>query len=160
MNSQVAAAISSIKSGCGSDPPVETLTNLGLLVERASLGRYDDPVYEDLGFPIDWLGIRLSDKDLKELLDELVEILDNDELLASTAAWALGKAYSDYVVPHLVHALRKYWRSNDKVAYQLLIGLDNYGKEGAADLIGMIADEGSGKSQEFARRLKGRLERH
>jgi hypothetical protein len=159
MNVQLKEVINAIKSG-GGKVSVDTITQLGLLIERASMDRYGDPVYEDLGMPPDWLELRLSSHELDELLATLVELLNSDAELAPTAAWALGKAFSGSTVPGLIAALDKYWRSDDETAYQILIALDNHGKEGAIDLIRLIASKGHGKSQEFARELSARTPKH
>jgi len=76
-------------------------------------------------------------------------MLDHQVEHASSAAWALGKAYSDRVVPKLVEALRKYWQSHDEITYQILIALDNYGMEQARGVLEMIAARGKSKSREL-----------
>lgn len=83
----------------------------------------------------------------------LADVLDHHPKLASTAAFALGKAYSDLAVPRLIAALRRSWQEDDETAYQLLIALDNYGIGRAGDLVRQVAKDGLKNSREFARDL-------
>jgi len=127
----------------------QALSQSALLIERHALNRYDDSIYEQL-LSQHLLEYKLSDHEFDQLLEVLVEVLNYQIEHAATAAWALGKSYSDWVVPKLVEALRKYWQDNDEITYQILIALDNYGIEQAEGLIGIIATKGKFKSREFA----------
>jgi HEAT repeat protein len=126
----------------------QALSQSALLIERHALNRYDDLIYEQL-LPQQLLEYKLSDRDFNQLLETLVEMLDHQVEHASSAAWALGKSYSDRVVPKLVEALRKYWQSHDEITYQILIALDNYGLEQAKGFLEMIAARGKSKSREL-----------
>lgn len=126
----------------------QALSQSALLIERHALNRYDDSIYEQL-LSQHLLEHKLSDYEFDQLLKSLLEILDHQVEHASTAAWALGKSYSDWVVPKLVEALKKYWQDYDEITYQILIALDNYGMEQADGLIGVIAKKGKTKSREF-----------
>jgi HEAT repeat protein len=97
--------------------------------------------------------MKLTRAEFDEILEVLADVLDHHPRLASTAAFALGKAYSDLAVPRLIAALRRNWQEDDELAYQLLIALDNYGLGRAWDLVRQVAKEGLKKSREFARDL-------
>jgi HEAT repeat protein len=130
---------------------VETITYLGLLLERHARNRYDDPIYEKLYFPPGWLELRLDREQFDAIVDVLADVLERHPRLRSTAAFALGKARSEQAVRHLAGALQRYWQSDDQTTYQLLVALDNRGKERVADLIDRIAREGLPNSRDFAR---------
>lgn len=119
-----------------------------LLIERHALNKYGEPLYEQL-LPKELLGHKLSDKELRKLLNVLTGLLDQNLEHASSAAWALGKSYSDDIVPNLVRALKKYWQLSDEITYQILVSLDNYGMEHAKDVLALIAIDGHPKSREF-----------
>ncbi len=156
MDQEIVTVLNGIRSN-GYKVSVDTITNLGLLVERAIGNRYHDTMYRDLGMPPSWLDLRLNAKEIEEILRVLAEVLDRNAKLAPTAAWALGKSYRDSTVTSLVSALNKYWQLDDETTYQLLVALDNHGKEKAAELIDRIANEGIGRSREFAIDLKSRM---
>jgi hypothetical protein len=134
----------------GASTPPETITYLGLLLERDAMKRYDDPIYAQLHFPPGWLELKLSRVEFEEIVEVLANVLEQHPKLASTAAFALGKAYSDLAVPRLIAALGSNWQTDDELAYQLLIALDNHGIAEAADLVRRIAKDGPKKSREFA----------
>jgi hypothetical protein len=134
----------------GAGTPVETITYLGLLLERQAMARYGDPIYDQLYFPPGWLEIRLTEAEFDEIVEVLAEVLEDHPKLASTAAFALGKSYSEVAVPRLISALRRSWQTDDWLAYQLLIALDNHGLERAARLVRLIARDGLDRSREFA----------
>lgn len=138
----------------GAEAPVETITHLGLLLERASQNRYDDASYSLLTFPDDWLPIRLAASDVRAIVEALADVIDRHPKLASTAAWALGRAFSDPAVPRLRAALERYWQTDDEIAYQLLIAIDNHGLERSWDLVNRVAREGLAKSRAFAQDLQ------
>ncbi len=138
----------------GAGTPVETITYLGLLLERDAMSRYGDPVYDQLLFPPGWLELKLTKQEFGEIVDVLADVLERHPNLASTAAFSLGKAYSDVAVPRLIAALHRHWQTDDDLAYQLLIALDNYGLDRAADLVRQIAQHGLRKSREFATDLR------
>ena len=137
----------------GANAPFETITYLGLLLERHARCRYDDPIYEQLNFPPGWLEVKLTDPEFDDIVEALAEVLDRYPKLASTAAFALGKARSESSVLHLMSALRKNWKLHDETTYELLGALDNYGLDRVGDLVRQIAREGLAKSREFARDL-------
>lgn len=139
--------------GGGSGTPFETITYLGLLLERHAMKRYEDPIYPQLYFPPGWLELKLTQSEFDEIVEVLADVLDQHPRLASTSAFALGKAYSDLAVPRLVAALHRSWQTEDGLAYQLLIALDNYGIGRARDLVRQVAKEGLKNSREFARDL-------
>jgi hypothetical protein len=101
----MAITVKSIVDGVrarGAGTPPETITYLGLLLERHAMKRYGDAIYAQLHFPPGWLELKLTGDEFDEIVEVLVEVLDHHPRLASTAAFALGKAYSDLVVPRLI----------------------------------------------------------
>jgi hypothetical protein len=149
----MAITVKSIVDGVrarGAGTPPETITYLGLLLERHAMKRYGDAIYAQLHFPPGWLELKLTGDEFDEIVEVLVEVLDHHPRLASTAAFALGKAYSDLVVPRLISALHRSWQVDDELAYQLLIALDNRGIGRAGDLVRQVAKEGLKRSREFA----------
>ncbi|WP_242393561.1 HEAT repeat domain-containing protein [Anaeromyxobacter oryzisoli] len=123
------------------------------------MSRYDDPSYAQLGLPPDWLAVRLTRSEFDDIIDVLADVLDAYPTLASTAAWALGKSFSDRATPRLISALERYWSSEDHVAHQLLIALENHGLERAESLVEQIAQTGLDESRELAIRLKAKIQR-
>lgn len=152
MATTVKSILEGVRAGGVGTPP-ETITYLGLLLERHAMERYEDPIYAQLYFPSGWLELKLSRADFDEIVEVLAEVLDHHPRLASTAAFALGKAHSDLAVPCLITALRRSWQEDDELAYQLLIALDNFGLERAGDLVRQVAKDGLKESREFARDL-------
>jgi hypothetical protein len=137
----------------GASTPFETITYLGLLLERHARNRYDDVIYEQLSFPPGWLELRLTEQEFGGIIEVLAEELERYPKLRSTAAFALGKARSQESVRHLTSGLQKYWQSEDETTCQLLIALGNYGVDRVADLVRRIAQEGLEKSRELAGNL-------
>jgi hypothetical protein len=134
----------------GASTPYETITYLGLLLERHARNRYDDPIYGQLFFPPGWLEFKLTQEEFDAIVEALADVLDRHANLRSTAAFALGKARSEASVRHLTSALHKYWQSEDETTYQLLVALGNSGIDRVAELVHRIAREGPGKAREFA----------
>ena len=142
---------------CDSEDAViwrKALVHSAYLIERHSMERYGDQNYHDM--PDDLSNHILTEDEYQELVNTLIGVLkiENDGEKVATAAWALGKSFSDRVVPHLIHLLKECWKTDGDIAYQTLIALDNHGIEQVKDIVADIAKYGKGKSHEFALQLK------
>jgi hypothetical protein len=115
MTITVKSILDGVRAGSAGTPP-ETITYLGLLLERHAMKRYEDTIYAQLYFPPGWLDLRLTRADFGEIVEVPTDVLDNHPRLASTAAFAIGKAYSDLPVPRLIAALRRSWQEDDELA--------------------------------------------
>ena len=137
----------------GGAPSDRLLGDVACLIERFTEGRYEDPIYGPLGFPAEWLPLRLTAQDLDELVEALIAVMVSSPDAAARAAWALGKARHERAVDHLIATLGECWRSEGALTFQILWALGTYGEDRAWPLIERIAVEGAGEPREEARRM-------
>jgi hypothetical protein len=98
---------------------VEFLTDIMLLLERHTQGRYAEE-----GFPairVEQQGkIRLDDEDVRELICFLFYVLLNHPDRAWAAAWALGKCYGHDIVEGVCQGIELYWQKDDQTCFYLI----------------------------------------
>jgi hypothetical protein len=130
----------------------EAIKDAGLLLERHAQNRYGDKSYEGL-LPDELFRKEIDKKEFSSLIDALIEILNLKRSNLAVATWALGKTYQKRAVPYLMGIASTHYKLDDHLTYQALVGLDNFGKADAWEIIGRIAEEGLPKSRQFALEL-------
>jgi HEAT repeat protein len=138
----------------GAERPTDRfLRDAIFLVERVVERRRDDHNYLAMGFPVEWLALTLTTRQLDDFVEAFAAVMDTDPALAPRAAWGLGKARHDRGVERLIARLEKCWQSPDELTFQILFALGTFGEERAWPLIERIAAEGAGAPCEEARRM-------
>ena len=124
---------------------------LGLLVESHRQDRYGDTSYEMLLSSKELNQLRLTDKIVERLTEELLSVLENHSERSSLVVWPLGKTFKPSVIDRLLKHLEKNWKDNDILSSEILVViydqslLDNYW-----GLIEKIAQEGGNESKKLA----------
>jgi len=105
---------------------------LGLLIEREKV---QHPTPGDDGGIREIIGDelahqRLSETDLKTVVDEIIAYISDETLFPHPmAVWALTKSYEPRILPHLIRLLDRIVEdpNQENLAYQTLLGIINIG---------------------------------
>jgi len=110
----------------------EAALTLGLLIEREKVQhptpRDDGGIREIIGDEL--ANQRLSETDLKTVVDEIIAYISDETLLPHPmAVWALTKSYEQRILPHLIRLLDRIIDdpNQENLAYQTLLGIINIG---------------------------------
>ncbi|MEW5860624.1 MAG: hypothetical protein AB1861_25160 [Cyanobacteriota bacterium] len=140
----------------------EAALMLGLLIEREKVQHPtpgdDGGIREILGDEL--ANQRLSETDLKSVIDEMIAYISDETLLPHPmAVWALTKSYEQRILPHLIRLLDRIVGdpNQENLAYQTLLGIINIGipssnRELYIAAIRKAADQGHVRVMETANR--------